>query len=135
MRSDSNDLPRRPEFVPFVHEMVGYLAVRPAGLREFIVGAAPPGAPAEPGPARLPGAGPVVLNVDTRESAFAPLSDEAFLASVDQLVRGAADGTGETVSREVAANPEEAAQSLWRYLLIGMAILLVAEGLLAARTA
>ena len=135
LRNDGNDLPRRPEFVPFVHEMVAYLSVRPARPREFVVGAAPPGAPDAPGPARLPGgAGPVVLNVDTRESAFAPLTDEAFQASVDRFVREGADGRGEAAPRGGAANPEEAAQSLWRYFLIGMALLLVAEGLLAART-
>ena len=46
LRNEGNDLPRQPEFVPFVHEMVGYLAARPARPREFVVGAAPPGAPA-----------------------------------------------------------------------------------------
>ena len=135
LRNDGNDLPRRPEFLPFVHELVGYLAARPAPPREFVVGSAPPGAPGEPGPARLPGAaGPVVLNVDTRESAFAPLSDEAFRASVDRLARGMGIGSDEAAPPEAAAPPEEAAQSLWRYLLIGMALVLVAEGLLAART-
>ena len=33
-----------------------------------------------------------------------------------------------------ASPPEEAEQALWRYLLMGMALLLVGEGLLAART-
>ncbi len=140
LRNDGNDLPRQAEFVPFVHEMVGYLAVRPARPREFVVGAAPSGAPSEPGPARLPGGdGPVVLNVDTRESAFEPLSDEAFLASVERFAGTAhpesAPSAGEAAppSDPVPAR-EEVEQALWRYLLIGMALLLVAEGLLAART-
>ena len=140
LRNDGNDLPRRPEFVPFVHEMVGHLAVRPARPREFVVGAAPPGAPAEPGPARLPGGdGPVVLNVDTRESAFEPLSDEAFLASVERFAGTArpesTPSAGEAVPPGDPPPPqEEVEQALWRYLLIGVALLLVAEGLLAART-
>ena len=140
LRNDGNDLPRRPEFVPFVHEMVGYLAVR-SPPREFVIGAAPPGAPGEPGPARLPDAtGPIVLNVDTLESAFTPLSDDAFLASVDRLARAADPesaepaGPREAGPPQTAGPPEEAEQNLWRYLLIGMALVLVAEGLLAART-
>ncbi len=140
LRNDGNDLPRRPEFVPFLHEVVGYLAARPARPRGFVVGAAPPGAPGEPGPARLPGgAGPVVLNVDTRESAFVPLGDEAFRASVARLAAGSDPGpaasAGEAARSGDPAPPrEEAEQALWRYLLMGMALLLVAEGLLAART-
>ncbi len=135
LRNDGNDLPRRPEFVPFVHEMVGYLAARPARPREFVVGAAPPGAPAEPGPARLPGgAGPVVLNVDTRESAFSPLTDEAFRAAAERFARETGERRGSEAPLGESAPPEEAAQNLWRYLLMGMALVLVAEGLLAART-
>ena len=135
LRNEGNDLPRRPEFVPFVHELVGYLTTRPAWSRELVVGAAPPGAPGEPGPASLPGApGPVVLNVDTRESAFEPLTDEGFRESVDRLAREAGAGNDEAMPPEAEVPPEEAAQSLWRYLLMAMALVLVAEGLLAART-
>ncbi len=137
LRNDGNDLPRRPEFVPFLHEVVGYLAARPARSRELVVGAAPPGAPGEPGPARLPGgAGPVVLNVDARESAFVPLGDEAFRASVERLAAASdRESAGQAARRGDSAPPrEEAEQALWRYLLVGMALLLVVEGLLAART-
>ncbi len=135
LRNEGNDLPRRPEFVPFVHELVGYLTAQPARSRELVVGAAPPGAPGEPGPARLPGApGPVVLNVDPRESAFEPLTDEGFRESVDRLAREVGTGDDEAMPPEAEVPPEEAAQGLWRYLLIGMALVLVAEGLLAART-
>ena len=172
LRNEGNDLPRLPVFVPFLHEVVRYLDASPARSREFIVGAGPPGAPDEPGPARLPGvAGTIVLNVDTRESAFAPLTDEAFRASAERFARAdesaptlsadrrerpfpenAVPSTGQDVSsteRAVvpsaergAASPaeqesapsEEAEQGLWRYLLLAMAFLLVAEGLLAART-
>ncbi len=135
LRNEGNDLPRRPEFVPFVHEVVGYLVARPARPRELVVGAAPPGAPGVPGPARLPGeAGPVVLNVDTRESMFELLTDEAFRASVGRFAPESGAGSDEAPPPEGAAPPEEAAQGLWRYLLMGMALVLVAEGLLAART-
>ena len=137
LRNDGNDLPRRPVFVPFLHELVGHLAAQSPRPREFVVGAAPPGAPGEPGPARLPdAAGLIVLNVDNRESAFTALTDEAFQASVDRLARAPEPGalSDGAVPPVEAAPPEEAAQSLWRYLLMGMALVLVAEGLLAART-
>ena len=145
LRNEGNDLPRRPVFVPFLHEMVSHLASRPARPREFVVGAAPPG---EPGPARLPGAaGSVALNVDTRESAFAALTDEAFRASVDRLARAGESAAADSAARQESpfpeesappgergsAPPEEAAQHLWRYLLMGLALVLVAEGLLSAR--
>ena len=131
--------------MPFLHEMVSHLASRPARPREFVVGAAPPG---EPGPARLPGAaGSVALNVDTRESAFAALTDEAFRASVDRLARAGESAAADSAARQQSpfpeesaapeergsAPPEEAAQHLWRYLLMGLALVLVAEGLLSAR--
>lgn len=132
LRNDGNDLPRQPVFAPFVHETVGYLAARRPSPREFVVGEAPPGAPGRPGPARLPGAaGTIVLNVDNRESAFVPLTDGEFQAAVDRVAEPEA---GETASSRRAAPRREAAeQSLWRYLLIGMALALVAEGLLAGR--
>ena len=173
LRNEGNDLPRQPVFVPFLQEVVSYLAPRPARPSEFVVGAAPPGAPDEPGPARLPGpGGPIVLNVDTRESAFAPLTDEVFRASVERFARMGESAAAPSVGRRdrplpgeaapsteresalpaeresappaeresassaerEAAPPEEAEQGLWRYLLLGMAFVLIAEGLLAART-
>lgn len=150
LRNAGNDLPRQPEFVPFLHEMVRHLVARPARPRDFVVGAAPPGAPAVPGPARLPGVpGRIVLNVDTRESAFTPLTDEAFQASVDRLARAGQSGTDDSAALPAAAAPavqeasprpeaapavQEEAQGLWRYLLMAMALVLVAEGLLAGRT-
>ena len=135
LRNEGNDLPRRAVFVPLLHEMVGYLAVRSPPPREFVVGAAPPGAPGEPGPTRLPDpTGPIVLNVDTGESTFTPLTNEAFQASVDRLARVAQPEAAESADPRESAPPQEAAQSLWRYLLIGLALVLVGEGLLAART-
>ena len=172
LRNEGNDLPRLPVFVPFLQEVVRYLDASPARSREFVVGAGPPGAPDEPGPARLPGApGTIVLNVDTRESAFAPLTDEAFRASAERFARADESASALSADRrerpfpenavssteqdassteravvppaergaaspaeQEAAPPEEAEQGLWRYLLLAMAFLLVAEGLLAART-
>ncbi len=143
LRNAGNDLPRQPEFAPFLHEMVRHLAARSARPREFVVGAAPPGAPDEPGPARLPGApGRIVLNVDTRESAFTPLTDEAFQTSADRLARAEESGTDDSgalpaesaPSAAESASAAEAERGLWRYFLMAMALVLVAEGLLGGRT-
>ena len=75
-----------------------------------------------------------MLNVDTGESTFTPLTNEAFQASVDRLARVAQPEAAESADPRESAPPQEAAQSLWRYLLIGLALVLVGEGLLAART-
>ena len=125
-----NDFPRRPTFVPFLHETLGYLTTHRARPREFLVGDAPPGAPDEPGVVTLANdVNRVVLNVDSRESDPTPIAPEQFEASVGRLslaaVREARDAAGE----------REAGQRLWRYALMLMALVLVAEGLLGSRTA
>ena len=124
-----NDFPRRPTFVPFLHETVGYLTAHRMQPRELLIGDAPPGAPDEPGVVTLGDARRVVLNVDPRESDPTPLAPELFEASVGRLAVAAA--------REVRdeADEREASQRLWRYALMLMALVLVAEGLLASRVA
>ena len=124
-----NDFPRRPTFVPFLHETVGYLTAHRMQPRELLIGDAPPGAPDEPGVVTLGDARRVVLNVDPRESDPTPLAPELFEASVGRLAVAAA--------REVRdeGDEREASQRLWRYALMLMALVLVAEGLLASRVA
>ena len=124
-----NDFPRRPTFVPFLHETVGYLTAHRTQPRELLLGDAPPGAPDEPGVAVLGDARRVVLNVDPRESDPTALAPELFEASVGRLALAAA--------REVReeAGEREASQRLWRYALMLMALVLVAEGLLGSRVA
>ncbi len=125
-----NDFPRRPTFVPFLHETLGYLTTHRAQPREFLVGDAPPGAPDEPGVVTLANdVSRVVLNVDPRESDPTPIAPELFEASVGRLSRAAAREARD------AAGEREAGQHLWRYALMLMALVLVAEGLLGSRTA
>ena len=124
-----NDFPRRPTFVPFLHETVGYLTTHRAQPREILVGDAPPGAPDEPGVVDLGDARRIVLNVDPRESDPTQLAPELFTASVDRLALAA-----ESEARD-GAGEREAGQRLWRYALMLMALVLVAEGLLGSRTA
>ena len=125
-----NNLPRRPTFVPFLHETVGYLTARGAQPREFLVGDAPLGAPDEPGVVTLAADGRrVVLNVDPRESDPTRLAPELFEASIPRLALAA--------PREVRdeAVEWEAGQRLWRYALMLMVLVLVAEGVLGSRMA
>ena len=125
-----NDFPRRPTFVPFLHETLGYLTTHRAEPREFVIGDAPAGAPDELGVATLAdGARRVVLNVDPRESDPTALTPELFEASLSRLALAAErDVRGET-------SEQEADQRLWRYALMLMALVLVAEGLLSRRVA
>ena len=125
-----NDFPRRPTFVPFLHETLGYLTTHRTQPRELLVGDAPPGAPDEPGVVTLANdVGRVVLNVDPRESDPTPIAPELFEASVGRLFLAA-----EQAARD-AAGELEAGQRLWRYALMLMALVLLAEGLLGSRMA
>ena len=125
-----NDFPRRPTFVPFLHETIGYLMTRRAQPREFLIGDAPPGTPDEPGVVALgDDAHRVVLNIDPRESDPTALAPGLFEASVGRLALAA-----EREARDDATE-REAGQRLWRYALMLVALVLVAEGLLGSRVA
>jgi hypothetical protein len=125
-----NDFPRRPTFVPFLHETVGYLGTHRVQPREFVVGDAPAGAPDELGAVMLSDdVRRVVLNFDPRESDSTQLTPELFEASISRLALAA-----ERDARDQAGE-QESGQRLWRYAVMLMALVLVAEGLLASRLA
>ena len=125
-----NDFARRPTFVPFLHETVGYLANHRTPPREFLVGDAPPGVPDVPGVVTLADAvSRVVLNVDPRESDPTTIAPELFEASVGRLALASTrEARAETGGRE-------SGQRLWRYVLMLMVLVLVAEGVVGSRTA
>jgi hypothetical protein len=131
-----NDFPVHATFVPFLHEVVRYLASARAHAGEYLVADAPAGAAHKPGIVELadlsrPGGTPrtVAINVDPREADPARLSMDDFQSAVTRL-------KDVTVSEaRVEARQQEDRQHLWQYALALMALLLVAEGLLAARTA
>jgi len=131
-----NDFPVHATFVPFLHEIVRYLASARAHAGEYLVADAPVGAPRKPGVAVLadssrPGAKPraVAINVDPREVDPARLSVEEFQSAVTRL-------KDVNVSEaRVEARQQEDRQHLWQYALALMALLLAMEGLVAARTA
>ncbi|HEV8209041.1 MAG TPA: VWA domain-containing protein [Vicinamibacterales bacterium] len=131
-----NDFPLHATFVPFVHEVVRFLASAHLQTVDYLVGDAPPGVPRVPGivtvGAAARGAGgarAIAVNVDPRESDPARLSMDDFQSAVTRLKdTGALEMRGE-------ARQQEDQQHLWQYALAAMAILLAAEGVLAARTA
>jgi hypothetical protein len=131
-----NDFPLHATFVPFVHEVVRYLASARARSVDYLIGDAPAGVRRAPGIVALTGAAPaaggtrtIAVNVDPREGDPARLSVDEFESAVTRLkAAGGLETRGE-------AREQEDRQHLWRYALAAMAVLLAAEGVLAARTA
>jgi hypothetical protein len=131
-----NDFPLRATFVPFVHEIVRYLASARAHAPEYLVGDVPAGVNPAPGivtiadasgtgtPARR-----VAVNVDPREADPARISVEEFQSAVTRLKETGASDT------RVEARQQEDRQHLWQYALAGMVLLLAMEAAVASRTA
>ncbi|MCU1385777.1 MAG: hypothetical protein JWL71_4474 [Acidobacteria bacterium] len=131
-----NDFPLHATFVPFVHEAVRYLASARAHAVDYVIGDVPAGVKPVPGvvttndAVRAGGQGHLIaVNVDPRESDPARLSVDDFQSAVTRLKDA---GRGEL---HVEARQQEDQQHLWQYALAAMAILLAAEGVVAARTA
>lgn len=123
-----NDFPLHATFVPFLHEVVGYIASGRAHASEYVIADAPAGVRRSPGIATVDGR-PVAVNVDPRESDPARLSAEEFQSAVTHLSdRPAAE-------RRVEAMQEEDRQHLWQYVLALMIVTLAVEGFVASRTA
>jgi hypothetical protein len=130
-----NDFPLHATFVPFVHEVVRYLASARAHAVDYLVADVPTGIRRVPGVVTLTGAAvasggsrTIAVNVDPRETDPARLSADEFQSAVMRL-----KGAGVTETRGEAREQEDE-QHLWRYALAAMAVLLAAEGVLAART-
>jgi hypothetical protein len=129
-----NDFPLRATFVPFVHEVVRYLASTRPRATDYLVGDAPAGVKRAPGIVTLNdaaatggGARVIAVNVDPRESDATRLSADEFQSAVTRL-----KDAGGIEAHE--AQEQEDQQHLWRYALAAMVVLLAAEGVLAART-
>jgi hypothetical protein len=75
-------------------------------------------------------AGVLAANVDVRESDLAAVDAEELIAAVRPLGESAAT---ETEAVEQTPSEREAAQGLWRYLVLAVLLLLVAEVFLANR--
>ena len=118
-----NDFPRHPGFVPFVQEIVRYLAGPAALPRDLLPSEVPAGIPRRPGVATDPASGRrVAVNVDSRESEPRPLTRDGFLARLGVMPAG---GSGALPMAAGAAR--EAEQSLWWYVVLAVAVVLVGE--------
>ncbi len=123
---DWNDFPRRPGFLPFVQEAVRYLAGPPEPPRDVLPADAPAGVPRVPGVATDPAAGRlVVVNVDPRESEPRPLTPEGFRARLGVAPAGASGAP-----RPADGAARESEQSLWWYVVLTVAVVLIGEACL-----
>ncbi|HKB09932.1 MAG TPA: BatA domain-containing protein [Vicinamibacterales bacterium] len=130
-----SDFPLHATFVPFLHEIVGYLASARAHASDYVIADAPAGVKKVPGVATVSTGGPgvaprqIAVNVDPRESDPSRISADEFQSAVTRL-----KDLGNAEAR-VEARQQEDRQHLWQYAMALMVILLAAEGALAARTA
>ena len=130
-----SDFPLHATFVPFLHEIVGYLASARAHASDYVIADAPAGVRKEPGIASIvvatQGAATrqIAVNVDPRESDPARISVDEFKSAVTQMKEAAG------VEARVEARQQEDRLHLWQYAVALMVMLLAAEGLVAARTA
>ena len=123
LNNERNDFPRRPTFLPFVYELVQYLAGDRDARRELTVAEVPSGLEPQPGPATLPESGRhVVVNVDPRESEITRSSVDTFLSHV----RFGESGVGAGLSPPLEA-AQESEQRYWWYAVLAMLLVLVAE--------
>jgi hypothetical protein len=155
LNNEWNDFPRRPTFVPFVHETLRYLMGSRERSREFLIGSMPASLPRQPGIVRAsagsarpePGrrmtsaqdslvggrreedGGRVSINVDPRESDPGRLSADEFRASVSVVRADVSTAVEDDAIRR------ESSQSLWWYAIAALVAVLIGESLLARRVA
>ena len=120
---DWNDFPRHPAFVPFLQETVRYLAGPGESPRDVLVADVPAGVPRVPGATIEPATGrPIAVNVDPLESEPRALLPDGFLARL-----GDAPGASPRASRPSSEAAREAEQSVWWYVVLAVAIVLIGE--------
>jgi Aerotolerance regulator N-terminal/von Willebrand factor type A domain len=127
-----NDLALHPAFVPFVHDLVRYLAAGRRAGTDYRVGEWAGDGGDRPGVITTGSQGGqtgrrIAINVDPREGEGPRLTPAAFVAAVP---RGADPGR-EPV--EASQRNREGDQSLWRYGLMVMLVGLAAESLIGRR--
>jgi len=121
--------------VPFLHEVVRYVASARAHASDYVVADAPAGVPRQPGIATVPGGRPgvpprrIAVNVDPRESDPARLSADDFQSAVTRLKEAAPS------EARIEAREQEDRQHMWQFLILAMVLMLVVEGMVASRTA
>jgi hypothetical protein len=130
-----NDFPLHATFVPFLHEVVRYVASARMHASDYLVADAPGGVARQPGIATVPGGRPgvpprrIAVNVDPRESDAARLSADDFQSAVTRLKDVAPS------EARIAAREQEDRQHMWQFLILAMVVMLAVEGVVASRTA
>lgn len=123
-----NDLALHPAFVPLLHEMTTHLDGRPSRAREYTLGS--PEAPSDrPGIAEATGAAGwrSAVNVDPAES------DSAVFLDAEARSRIGADDRAEARAAD-ALRERESEHPLWRYAIVAMIAMLLAEGIMSRRS-
>ena len=118
--------------MPFLDQAARYLSGHGRRGSEFLVGDVPVGVKPAPGVTAIDngaGARRVIVNVDPRESASDRMSPDDFQSAITRLKDDSAK------AERVEAADQEGRQHLWQLLLVAMLLALVAEGIVAARTA
>jgi hypothetical protein len=129
-----NDFALHPAFVPFVHDLLRYLASGRPVVSEYRVDEFPGPGGDRPGIVAVTAAAPgrggrrAAINVDAREADRARMTPAAFVAAVP---RAAAEP--HAAEREAPLRDRERDQSLWRYGLMLMLVGLVAESVVGRR--
>ena len=123
-----NDFPVHPSFVPFAIETARFASAARSASRELVVGAVPAEFEARPGVQRN-GTRQVAVNVDVRESNLARMQTDEFAARFQTSSAAAPQAT------RLHARQVEADQSYWRYGLMLMLVVLVAESFVGRVTA
>lgn len=124
-----NDFPLHPSFVPFVLESLSYVSPGSRRLRDYTVASAPEGAGPGPGVYRVDGGRAVAVNVDVGESQPDRMSIEQF----NEMIRPV-EPQPVSAATALQARQTEAQQSYWRYGLLLMLGMLVAESLVGRAT-
>lgn len=127
-----NDFPAHASFVPFLDQTIRYLSIGGHAGAEYVVDDVPPGVRPVPGVAEMTAAAgtrTVVVNVDPKESDGGRMTVADFEASIARLK---AAGVQEL---RVDTEERESRQHLWQYLIAAAIVALLAEGLVARRTA
>jgi hypothetical protein len=121
-----NDFPLHATFVPFVHEVLRYLASTRPRPGSYLVADVPAGVPSQPGFATTE-RGRVAVNVDPAESVADRLPRTAFDMNIVRI-EDSARGT-----QAVAARQQEERQRVWQYLLGLMVAILAFESLVGTK--
>jgi len=116
-----NDFPLHPAFAPFVLEAVRHLGAGSLPPREYLAGEAPGSTGGTPG-IHVVGERRVAVNVDPREGAGDRLTRDEFLQMLAREDGGAAAPPTRRQAQQI-----EGTQDLWRYGLMLMLLVLVAE--------